>query len=108
MDKLIMRPPRESAVSAVIVIDALDKCKDEEPASAILSVLGRFVSELPKVKFFITGRPEPRIREGFRLPLLVEATDIFVHHEVQPSQQQYMTVLQTLVFRAHSLSTRTR
>ena len=70
----------------MIVIDALDECKDEEPASAILSVLGRFVSEVPMVKFFVTGRPEPRIRKGFRLPLLVEATDIFVLHEVEPDQ----------------------
>ena len=85
MEELIMQPLRESTISTVIVIDALDECKDEEPASAILSVLGRFVSQLPKVKFFITGRPEPRIREGFRLPLLVEATDIFVLHQVQPN-----------------------
>jgi len=81
-----MRPLRELAISTVIVIDALDECKDEEPASAILSVLGRLVSEVPMVKFFVTGRPEPRIREGFRLPLLVEATDIFVLHEVEPDQ----------------------
>ena len=80
-----MQPLRESAVSTVIVIDALDECKDEEPASAILSVLGRLVSEVPKVKFFLTGRPEPRIREGFRLPLLVEATDVFILHNVEPS-----------------------
>jgi len=85
MDKLIVGPLVESAVSTVIVIDALDECKDEEPDSAILSVLGRFVSELPGVKFFVTGRPEPRIREGFRLPLLVEATDVFVLHNVEPS-----------------------
>ena len=44
------------------------------------------MAEIPKVKFFVTGRPEPRIREGFRLPLLAEATDIFVLHEVEPSQ----------------------
>ena len=81
-----MQPLRESTISTVIVIDALDECKDEEPASAILSVLGRFVSELPKVKFFITGRPEPRIREGFRLPLMVGVTDIFILHQVQPNQ----------------------
>ena len=86
MDQLITQPLRGSSISTVIVIDALDECKDEEPASAILSVLGRFVSELPKVKFFITGRPEPRIREGFRLPLLVGVTDIFILHQVQPSQ----------------------
>ena len=76
MDKLIVRPFRKSSVSTVIVIDALDECKDEETTSTILSVLGRFVSEVPKVKFFITGRPEPRIQKGFRLPLLVDATDI--------------------------------
>ena len=85
MDKLIVQPLQESAISTTIVIDALDECKDEEPASAILSVLGRFVSEVPKVKFFVTGRPEPRIREGFHLPLLAEETDVFVLHDVEPS-----------------------
>jgi hypothetical protein len=58
MDKLIAGPLRESDISTVIVIDALDECKDEEPASTILSILGRFVSKLPGVKFFLTGRPE--------------------------------------------------
>ena len=70
----------------MIVIDALDQCKDKESTSAILSVLGQFVSEIPDVKFFITGRPEPRIQEGFRLPLLAEATDVFVLHDVEPDQ----------------------
>ncbi|KAF9642452.1 hypothetical protein BDM02DRAFT_2211086 [Thelephora ganbajun] len=83
MDKLIVRPLKESDISTVIVIDALDECKDEEPASAILSVLGKFVSKIPKVKFFVTGRPEPRIREGFRLPLLADAADVFVLHDVE-------------------------
>ena len=85
MDKLIVGPLEESGISTVIVIDALDETRDEEPASAILSVLGRFVSKIPKVKFFVTGRPEPRIRQGFRLPLLMQATDVFVLHEVEPS-----------------------
>ena len=86
MKKLIVQPLAKSTISTVIVIDALDECEDEEPASAILSVLGQFVTEVPKVKFFITGRPESRIQEGFRLPLLAEATDVFVLHEVEPSQ----------------------
>ena len=85
MNKLIAQPLKQSSISTVIVIDALDECKDEEPASAILSVLGQFVSTIPKVKFFVTGRPEPRIREGFRLPLLAEATDVFVLHNVERS-----------------------
>ncbi|KAF9644487.1 hypothetical protein BDM02DRAFT_3102845 [Thelephora ganbajun] len=86
MKKLIVEPLEESAISTVIVIDALDECKDVEPASAILTVLGQFVSEIPKVKFFLTGRPEPRIRRGFGLPLLAEATDVLVLHEVEPSR----------------------
>jgi len=85
MKKFIALPLKESAISTVIVIDALDECQDEEPASAILSVLGQFISKIPKVKFFVTGRPEPRIREGFRLPLLAEATDVFILHDVEPS-----------------------
>ena len=86
MKKLIIQPLAESAVSTVIVIDALDECKDKEPASAILSVLGQFVVEVPTVKFFITGRPESRIQEGFRLPSLVESTDVFLLHKVEPDQ----------------------
>ena len=86
VNKLIVQPLIESAVSTVIVIDALDECKDDEPASAILSVLGQFVSKIPRVKIFVTGRPEPRIREGFRLPLLARVTDVFVLHDVESSQ----------------------
>ena len=85
MEKLIADPLPSSDVSTVIVIDALDECSDEEPSSAILSVLGRLVERIPRVKFFITGRPEPRIKTGFRLPLLVDSTDVFVLHDVQPA-----------------------
>jgi len=86
MEKLIVQPLVESSISTVIVIDALDECKDEEPASAILSVLGQFVSQIPRVKIFVTGRPEPRIREGFRLPLLEQVTDVFILHEVESNR----------------------
>ena len=84
MEKLIVEPLRSADVSTVIVIDALDECKDEEPSSAILSVLGRLAEEMRNIKFFITGRPEPRIRTGFRLPILVDLTSVFVLHEVDP------------------------
>ena len=85
MERLIVEPLQSADVLMVIVIDALDECKDEEPSSAVLSVLGRFVEQIPMVKFFITGRPEPRIKTGFRLPLLVDSTDVFVLHDVHPS-----------------------
>ena len=85
MGELIAGPLKSTHISTVIVIDALDECKDEEPSSAILSVLGRFVTQIPRVKFFITGRPEPRIKTGFRLPLLEDVTDVFVLHDVHPN-----------------------
>ena len=85
MQKLIAEPLRETGISTVIVIDALDECRDDEPSSAILSVLARFVEEISEVKFFITGRPEPRIKTGFRLPLLLDSTNVFVLHDVLPS-----------------------
>jgi hypothetical protein len=85
MERLIVTPLREKGISTVIIIDALDECVDDEPQSAILSVMGRFVEEIPKVKFFITGRPEPRIHSGFRLQLLKPITDVFVLHEIERS-----------------------
>ena len=85
MQTLIVGPLSSSDISTVIVIDALDECGDEDPQSAILSVMGRLVEGIPNVKFFITGRPEPRIRSGFRLGLLRPLTEVFVLHEVVPS-----------------------
>ena len=85
MEKLIVEPLRETGISTVIVIDALDECRDDEPSSAILSVLARFVEEISRVRFFITGRPESRIKTGFRLPLLADSTDVFVLHDVHPT-----------------------
>jgi len=85
MEKLIITPLKEAGISTVIVIDALDECTDNEPQSVILSVMGRLVKEIPKVKFFITGRPEPQIQSGFRLKLLRPLTEIFVLHMVKDS-----------------------
>ena len=55
MNKLVVRPLIKPAISTVIVIDVLDECKGDEPASAILSILGQFVAAIPRVKFFVTG-----------------------------------------------------
>jgi len=82
MRKLIVEPLRSAGVSTVIVIDALDECKDEDPESAILFVLGQSVSKIPHVKFFITSRPEMHIVSGFRGPLLKGLTNVFILHHV--------------------------
>ena len=82
---LLVGPLKAANISTLIVIDALDECKDEEPSSAILSVLSRYVDRIPHVKFFITGRPEPRIRSGFRLESLRPITEVFRLHNVARS-----------------------
>jgi len=84
MEELIVGPLKATGIPTLIIIDALDECKDEEPASAILSILSRYVDEIPNVKFFITGRPEPRICTGFRLKSLLPITEVLKLHEVKP------------------------
>ena len=100
MQKLIVQPLQESNVHTVVIIDALDECKDEGPTSAILSVLAQLVSEIPGVKFLVTARPETFIQEGFRLPLLVEASDVFDLRKIEKSQMDNDIRL----FFAHELS----
>ena len=84
MQKFLVEPLRSADISTVIVIDALDECRDEDPESAILLVVGRSVQDIPRVKFFITSRPEMHIMTGFRGPLLRGSTDVFILHEVEP------------------------
>ena len=55
METLIISLLKATDIQTLIIIDALDECKDEEPASAILSILSHFVDQIPLVKFFITG-----------------------------------------------------
>ena len=85
MERLIVGPLKTTQISTLIIIDALDECKDGEPASGILSVLSRYVDQIPHVKFFITGRPEPRIRSGFRLQAFRPVVEVLKLHEVKPS-----------------------
>jgi hypothetical protein len=61
------------------------RMQGQRPASAILSVLSRYLDQIPQVKFFITGRPEPQIRTGFRLKLLQPITEVLKLHDVERS-----------------------
>ena len=85
MEKLIVHPLKTTHIPTLIIIDALDECKDKEPASAILSILSCFVDQIPNVKFFITGQPEPCIHSGFRLAALQPITEVLKLHDVQCS-----------------------
>jgi len=85
IERIIVGPLKATWIRTLIIIDALDECKDEEPASAILSVLSRYVDKIPNVKFFITGRPEPQIRSGFRLKSLQPVTEVLRLHDIKQS-----------------------
>jgi Cdc6-like AAA superfamily ATPase len=84
MEKFLVKPLQSAAISTVLVIDALDECKDKDPESAILLVLGQLVSKIPRVKFFITSRPEAHVVAGFRGPLLQGLTNVFILHDIEP------------------------
>jgi len=87
MERIIVSPLKAAPIpiQPLIIIDALDECKDEESASAFLSVLSRYVDEIPNAKFFVTGRPEPQIRFGFRLESLQPITEVLRLHDVKRS-----------------------
>ena len=85
MEKLIVSPLSRSGISTLIIIDALDECTDKEPESALLSVLSRYLDQIPQVKFFITGRPEPQIRSGFRLQPLSSITRVLRLQDIERS-----------------------
>ena len=84
-DKLIIRPLLDSGISTLIIIDALDECREDEPASSLLVILSHFVDEIPGIKFLITSRPEHWIRCGFRLPLLHLKAEVLKLHNIERS-----------------------
>ena len=84
MEKFLVEPLRSVEISTVIVIDALDECKDNSLESTILLALAQLVSDIPGVKFFVTSRPETHIMAGFRGPPLEGLTNVFVLHDVEP------------------------
>jgi hypothetical protein len=72
-------------LSTIILIEALDECKDKEQTSLILSLLGQHIKAIPHVKVFITSRPESHIRSEFRHSPLNSHTEIFSLHTVDRS-----------------------
>ncbi|KAF8809204.1 WD40 repeat-like protein [Phlegmacium glaucopus] len=68
LEELIIKPlrcTRDSLRLCLIVIDALDECKDMGTKSIILSSLSRYVSELSPLKILVTSRPEQSITSVF-------------------------------------------
>ncbi|CAE6474075.1 unnamed protein product [Rhizoctonia solani] len=84
-DALIVKPLtkcRDSLpLDLVVVIDALDECDNKDGTSSVLDVLLTQAGGLP-VKFFISSRPEPAIRDHMTRPAADRATSQLVLHEL--------------------------
>jgi hypothetical protein len=86
LEELLVKPlnvVRDNFPHCVIILDALDECRDDNSTSIILSSLSRHIDTLAPLKFLVTGRPETRIIHGFRLPKLRPATERLDLHEVK-------------------------
>jgi len=87
LEKLIINPlhaAKETFQPCIIVIDALDECKDENATSTILSALSVFASQCFPLKFLITSRPVVNVMEGFRSTGLMKDTNALVLHSIPP------------------------
>ena len=80
--ELIIEPLKSADIPMVIVIDALDEFKDKRSSSMVIPVLENIVRQVPKTKFFITSRPEPLIKGGFRR--LECVTRVSALHDIAP------------------------
>src|SRR5882762_8511126 len=66
----------------LIVIDALDECKDESATSTILSALAVLASYPSPLRFLITSRPVPNVQLGFRITGLMKNTRALILHSI--------------------------
>ncbi|KAB5590057.1 Notchless protein [Ceratobasidium theobromae] len=72
--------------NVVVVIDALDECDDSEEVRMFLTELFRVAKYLP-LKFLVTSRPEPEIREQM-LSHTENARSVLHLHEIERSLVQ--------------------
>ena len=71
IEELIVQPLkllRDNFPLCIVVIDALDECKDPAVTSATLSTLLRYEEILFPLRFFVISRPEMHISVSFRTP----------------------------------------
>ncbi|KAL5638194.1 hypothetical protein ACGC1H_005034 [Rhizoctonia solani] len=89
-EELIMKPLLEVKdvvpEGLVIIIDALDECSHMRGTAAILDVLFKYAAKLP-LRFFVTSRPEPHIRNNIRTQS-EHLHSVFVLHEIESSLVQ--------------------
>jgi len=87
LQKLVMDPlhaaiREEAFPPCLVVIDALDECKDENATSVILLSLSVFAGRLSPLRFFITSRPVSNVLRGFCDTDLMKDTNALVLHNI--------------------------
>jgi hypothetical protein len=86
LDELIVKLlalVRDTFAWCIVILDALDKCRDTGTISTVLAALSHHVADLFPLKFFITSWPETQITMGFADPILRSNTQHFVLHQVE-------------------------
>jgi hypothetical protein len=64
-----------TAPTPIIILDRLDECPTQESQLEILHIIGRSTAELKlPLRYIITSRPEPHLREAFKNDPLYEIT----------------------------------
>jgi hypothetical protein len=85
LEELIVKPlvlVRQSFPPCVIVLDALDECKDSGATSIILSSLSHHVGKLSPLRILLTSRPERHITKAFKSVDLSTVSRRFILHEI--------------------------
>jgi hypothetical protein len=66
----------------LIIIDALDECKDPNAPATVLKALTRCLSTLPFLRVFVASRPEYSARDAFQNESLEHRSEILVLHNI--------------------------
>ncbi|KDQ59269.1 hypothetical protein JAAARDRAFT_657924 [Jaapia argillacea MUCL 33604] len=83
IEELIVEPMRMvDFPPCIVVVDALDECKDDQSTSLVLSSLSLHLETLSPLKFLITSRPEHNITTGFASDRLQPVTNQLRLHDV--------------------------
>ena len=86
LEKLLVEPllaAGDKFPPAVVVIDALDECKDGHSTSTILSSLSFHIAKLSPLQFLITSRPDLKITGAFEIQELSIRTHPLALYEVK-------------------------
>ncbi|CAG7853500.1 SubName: Full=Uncharacterized protein {ECO:0000313/EMBL:CCA76781.1} [Serendipita indica DSM 11827] len=82
--KLIEEPLQLAETDIVLVIDAMDECKKEMRVD-LINLLVEKLSSMPKLKLFITSRPEPDITAILQGRAIVRGMHFKMHGKEQQS-----------------------